>query len=126
MLETTLREKTLAVITEEKMRVAASLLNEDAPKALKTINSHAGYYRHLADVDPTPVGYTARHTDVPSPYASSPTDVVHKWNGKNVFHRETSHKHYQVFEVPKTSKIHQNENDASDEHISNLKKAGKL
>jgi hypothetical protein len=110
-----LKEKTMNIISEEKMRVAACLF-EDAPKALKTINSHVGQSRHRSELG-EPVGYTARHTNVPSPYASSPTDIIHNWKGKNVFTRETAHKHYQTFEVPHDSKIHKNEEDAENEHI---------
>ena len=119
IVETALREKTMVLISEEKKRVA-SLLFEDAPKPLKTVNSHVGYGRHLDELG-EPIGYTARHTNVPSPYASSPTDRVHNWKGKNVFTRETSHKRYQTFEVPKDTKIHKDEEDAVQEHLRNMK-----
>ena len=115
IVESALKEKTVGLVTQEKLRVAASLF-EEAPKALKTINSHVGYGRHLGELGPV-VGYTARHTNIPSPYASSPTDLIHHWNGKHVFTRETAHKHYQTFEVPHDSKIHKNEDDATEEHI---------
>ena len=123
MVEMSLREKAVALIAEEKLRVAVGLF-EEAPKALKTVNSHVGYGRHLDELGDH-VGYTARHMNVPSPYAYSPTDRVHKWKGKNVFTRETSHKRYQTFEVPKDSKIHKNEEDAVQEHLKNMNKEGK-
>lgn len=119
IVETALRDKTMVLISEEKKRVA-SLLFEDAPKVLKTVNSHVGYGRHLEELG-DPVGYTARHTNVPSPYAYSPTDRVHNWKAKHVFTRETSHKRYQTFEVPKDSKIHKDEEDAVQEHLRNMK-----
>lgn len=119
MVEMSLREKTMAHIAEEKLRVAAVLF-EEAPKPLKTVSSHVGYGRHLEELG-EPVGYTARHTNVPSPYAYSPTDQIHHWNGKHVFTRETSHKKYQTFEVPKGTKIHKNEDDAVQEHLKNMR-----
>ena len=83
-------------------------------KKLKRITSHAGYARFLQEVqgaehnEYAPAGYIPRVMSIPSPYASSPTDNVWTWNGKNIIIRETSHKVYEVFEVPAGVVIHKN------------------
>lgn len=96
----------------------------DGFTVLKTINSHAGKYRWLAELDEMPVGYIPRVMAIPSPYASSPTDIVWKWNGRNVISRETRHKYYQVFEVPADVRIYTDEQSAVDEHIARGRKPG--
>ena len=71
-------------------------------KKLKTMNSHAGLARWLAEVSEEPVAYVPRKAfaSVPSPYAYSSTKAVFRWNGKEVVWFETRHRHYEVFEVP--------------------------
>ena len=70
-------------------------------KKIKTINSHAGLARFLAECEEDIIGYIERPRDIPSPYAYSPTVPVWKHqSGKLVFTRETRHKHYEVYEVP--------------------------
>jgi hypothetical protein len=93
--------------------------------ALKTINSHAGYYRFLAELPYGPAGYITRVQGVPSPYASSPTDVVYDWKGKRVFMRETRHKYYQVFEVPAGVTIYQTDDAATEAYIQTLREKNK-
>jgi len=78
-------------------------------KRLKKITSHVGFGRFLAES--MPVGYIARVASIASAYAYSPTDRVRSWNGKNVIARETSHKFYEVFEVPAEVKIYQIEEE---------------
>lgn len=74
-------------------------------KRIKTINSHTGLARFLAEVESREDGervFLAReHTKhIPSPYRYSPSTSVYRWNGKNVVWFETRHKRYEVFEVP--------------------------
>ena len=66
---------------------------------LKTIRSHSGFARFLAET--TDDGEIERSSvaRIPSPYHFSPTWVVYAWNGKRVIVAETSHKVYQVFNV---------------------------
>jgi hypothetical protein len=80
--------------------------NPMAFRCIKTIRSHAGHARFLAECEQDGengyaiVGLIPRVTDIRSPYAYSPTDHVMRWNGSNVICRETAHKVYQIFEVP--------------------------
>lgn len=75
------------------------------PKALKTINSHAGHARFLATLEPDEDGCAKvireipRRNDIPSPYAYSPEWPVYSLDGREVIIRETSHKKFQVFAV---------------------------
>lgn len=94
----------------------ATALKESTFKLLKTINSHVGYGQFLSSLPEDPAGWIPRVKVIPSPYASSPTDVVYIWNGKKVIVRETSHKKYQVFEVPGDVHIFDNEHDAEQHH----------
>lgn len=66
---------------------------------IKTITSHAGYARWLAEVREEPVREIPRIKEIPSPYASSPTDTVLRWGTKDVVVREVRHKRYEVFEL---------------------------
>lgn len=90
-------------------------------KPIKTINSHVGKARFMAEITHFGIGYITRVQGVPSPYASSPTDIVHEWNGKRVFMRETKHKYYQVFEVPADVTIYQTDDAATEAFIAQLK-----
>lgn len=83
---------------------------------LKTVRSHAGIGRVRAEFS-KPIGFIPRVKSIPSPYASSPTDVVYEWKKTKVIVRETSHKVYQLFEVPVTETIYQDEEDATRVHI---------
>jgi hypothetical protein len=75
-------------------------------KRLKTITSHAGHARWLAEISEEPVGYIARASGIPSPYAFSASHPVWEWNGRTVFWVETRHKRYEVFEVPAGAAIY--------------------
>ena len=57
------------------------------------------------------LGYIPRQTDIPSPYAYSPSHIVCEWRGKAVIQVETLHRRYEVFEVPKHMKIFKRERD---------------
>jgi hypothetical protein len=72
--------------------------------ALKTITSHSGHARFLAEVDF--VGLTKRIEGVPSPYSFGHEDAVYSWRMGLVFIRETSHKRFQVFEVPAGAEVY--------------------
>ncbi len=76
-------------------------------QTLKTIRSHTGLANFLAALDdqdddgcPAVSGYIPRQTDIPSPYACSPTHVVYQWDQQPVIIVETAHRKYQVFAVP--------------------------
>ena len=70
-------------------------------KKVKTITSHSGLARWLAETDETSL-YLARAQvkEIPSPYAYSPVKSIELWKGKLVVWFETRHKRYEVFEVP--------------------------
>lgn len=72
---------------------------------IRTIRSHAGLARWLAELSEEPIGEIAR-PDIPSPYHFSHTVNVWDWNGKAVFWRETSHKVYRIYGVPHDVAIH--------------------
>jgi hypothetical protein len=82
---------------------------------IKTIRTHVGLSRWLAEVSEEPIGYLARCqvADIPSPYAYSPTKPVWNWNGKDVIWSETKHRHYEVFEVPAEFGVFRTEEAAS-------------
>ena len=72
---------------------------------LKTIRSHVGLARFLAECegDPeTPVGWLARVqvADIPSPYRYSSTTPIELWNNKLIVWFEVAHKKYEIYEVP--------------------------
>jgi hypothetical protein len=87
-------------------------------KKLKTITSHSGLARWLAEVS-EPVAYAPRCVtqEIQSPYRYSPSVNVHVWNGKRVVWFEVAHKRYQVFEAP--SLTFSSDKDATDYHIAN-------
>jgi hypothetical protein len=74
-------------------------------KAIKTIRSHSGYARFLAECDVDDDGEVMvvrevpRQADIPSPYAYSLTWPVYRHNGKEIIIRETVHRCYQVFDA---------------------------
>jgi hypothetical protein len=89
-------------------------------KKLKTMNSHAGLARWLAEVSEEPVGWLPRVGEVgaiPSPYRYSSTVAVWNWNGKQVVWFETRHKYYEVFEVPAEAYVYRAEAAAGVEFL---------
>jgi len=68
-------------------------------RRLKRLTSHAGQARFLAACDDTPYEI-ARRRDIPSPYASAPTHLVYRHEGRYVILVETAHRRYDVFLVP--------------------------
>ena len=86
---------------------------------IKTINSHVGLSRWLAELSEEPIAYLARVQveDIPSPYAYSPTKDIWEWNGKAVVWFETRHKHYEVYEVQPELLRFKTEQEACDWHI---------
>lgn len=112
--------KGAAIAHSEKMK--SNQLNE-GPQ-LKTITSHSGLARwYHNEASPEPVGYIARHhmEHIPSPYAYSPTHIVHGYKGKNVIVKETRHKRYEVHEVPKHVTIHPTDEKALGEFVAHQK-----
>jgi hypothetical protein len=67
-------------------------------KRIKRITTHVGYGRFLAKLEDT--NLEIPRTDLPSPYAYSPTHTVFNFDGMPVFIVETAHKTYDVFRVP--------------------------
>lgn len=69
---------------------------------IKTITSHTGLARFLNTLtSDDPIGYIPRQADIPSPYAYSAVWSVWDLDGKPVIWRETRHKRYEIFEVPR-------------------------
>lgn len=83
----------------------------DALTRIKRITSHSGHARFLAETADEPVGYIPRQ-DIPSPYHSSPTHLVHDWNERRVVVVETSHRRFDVFEVPAGMTVYKDEEPA--------------
>lgn len=72
-------------------------------RRIKTLTSHAGHARFLAEVADAPLGtipdgVRAAH-GIPSPYAYSPTWSVLDRDGTPVVIFETRHRRYEVFTV---------------------------
>jgi hypothetical protein len=92
---------------------------------IKTITSHPGLSRFLAECDQRDDGLCEIHgwlarvqvEDIPSPYASSPTKVIYCWHGKQIIYFETSHKRYEVFQVPAQLLRFDTDEKATDWHI---------
>ncbi len=88
-------------------------------KKVKTITSHAGLARWLAEVSEEPVAWLARVQveEIPSPYRYSPVVAVYEWNGRKVAWFETRHRRYEVFEVPAELLKFKTEAEAEEWHI---------
>ena len=71
-------------------------------KRIKRIRSHAGHARFLAEMPESDwfIGEIPWQKDIASPYAYSPTHCVMQWQDKRVIIVETSHKCFDVFELP--------------------------
>ncbi len=87
---------------------------------IKTITSHAGHARFLAECDGEFAGYIPRQTDIPSPYAYSPTHAVWMWDTKPVIIVETKHRRFTVFAVP-ADMIMADETDAMNKYLETKK-----
>lgn len=91
---------------------------------IKTITSHVGLSRFLDECegDGSHVGYLPRNVakHIPSPYRSSPTIALERWNGRVIAWFETRHKHYEVYAVTDET-IYSNEKTAEDIFIASLK-----
>lgn len=102
-------------------------------KRIKKIASHVGHARFLAETDGIEsenvndwiVGYlaTVQRSDIPSPYAYSPVTPLYRWRGKLIFISETSHRVYEVFEVPATMKRFATDEEATEYHIRMTRRA---
>lgn len=86
-------------------------------KVLKTARTYGDFGALRRAMSDEPIGYIPRVKDIPSPYASSPTDLVYDWDGKKVITREVKHKVFQVLEVPADVKIYKDEDDAMKAHL---------
>lgn len=69
-------------------------------KRIKVLRGHTAKARFMSEVK-FAVDEIERDNTIPSPYVSSPTDVVHFWieKGVNVIVREVRHARYEVFAV---------------------------
>jgi hypothetical protein len=73
---------------------------------LKTIPSHSGKARWLAEVDPDPDAKPDGNwiefpsNLIPSPYYYSKYRMTYNWNGQEVICVETSHKRFEIIKVP--------------------------
>lgn len=71
-------------------------------KRIKRITSHSGHARFLAECEEEPAGEIPRQYDIPSPYSYAYIWPVYQRMGKLVLIRETAHKQFDVFEVPRS------------------------
>ena len=71
-------------------------------KRIKRMRSHSAHARYLHQTDV--IGEIPAQADIPSPYAYSQRWFVYLYSGstppKNVIIRETSHRCFDVFEIP--------------------------
>jgi hypothetical protein len=79
--------------------------NPASLQRIKRIKSYSGLAQYMAEeLTGDPVGEIPKQ--VSSPYASGPTNMVYQTNdGKHVIIVETSHKQYDIFEVPKETQL---------------------
>jgi len=70
-------------------------------RRIKTITSHTGYSRFLAECEDLPAdkAFIPTPRDIKSPFAHSPSTIISLHEGKHVFVKETSHKRYEVYEL---------------------------
>jgi hypothetical protein len=87
---------------------------------IRRIRSHTGLARFIAQLSDDPVAYIARSqvSAIPSPYRYSPTVQVWDWNGRKVAWFETSHRCYDVYEVPSTASLFETEEAATEFEIA--------
>jgi hypothetical protein len=90
---------------------------------IKMINSHAGYSRLLAECDDLPAesAFIPSPRDIKSPYEFSASTIIMDWSGKQIFVKETSHKHYEVWELD--SGLLMSDDDATEIYIHARKAA---
>lgn len=73
------------------------------PGAIKTIRSHVGFARFLAQLDqdseglPLVIRRIPRPKNIPSPYRHEPDWPVYRYRDQEVIVSETAHRKYQVF-----------------------------
>lgn len=88
---------------------------------VKTIRSHSGHARYLAELSEEPIGWlaTCQIEGIPAPYAYSPTVPIwaNEEDGRKVIVKETSHRCYQVFALSPQLLRFNDEKKAEDWHI---------
>jgi len=91
----------------------------DPTKSFKKITSHSGLARFLSETKDTNLEID-RIPGIKSPYAYSPRWPVYEYKNKLIFIRETSHKYYEVFNVPANAMLHEagSETDEPSRHDS--------
>jgi hypothetical protein len=90
-------------------------------KKLKTITSHTGLSRWLAETS-EPIAYAPRCVTehIPSPYRYSPSVPVYLWRDKRVVWFEVAHKRYCVYEAPPLEVLYAIEDNAIKHHITGV------
>lgn len=90
----------------EQLKAALARVSRDplatkpvAYRRIKTIRSHAGLGRFMAECSEEPVAEVPRISNIRSPYAFGPTHPAWDWKGRKVIVVETAHRQYEVFEV---------------------------
>jgi hypothetical protein len=86
-------------------------------KRIKTITSYAGHARFLAECGSKTMWMASKHMPVKTPFYSGPTVSVIEWNGMLVKVAETSHKRYEVWQVP-SNLVRQTESEAMKEQFA--------
>jgi hypothetical protein len=93
-------------------------------RRVKTINSHSGLARFLAECDREGedlviVGYLAQvqRDSVPSYGSYSPATMLYRWEGKRVFVSEVRHRRFEVYEVSAQMLTFKDDDAATDWHI---------
>jgi hypothetical protein len=95
---------------------------------LKTIRSHVGHGRWLAECEleahsdlAAIVGYLPRHRlPAESRYFYSPAHAVYSWRGLYAMSLEVAHKVYEIWEID-ASEIYETEERATDEYLASLR-----
>lgn len=72
-----------------------------AVKRIRTITGHTSLARYLTGVSENPYREVQRHSEIPSPYAFSPTHTTFLLTQslREIFWVETRHARYEIFEV---------------------------
>lgn len=88
-------------------------------KRLRTITSYTALARWFSETSDCPIAYLARVQveEIRSPFAYSPSVSIYLWQGRQVIHFETSHRRFEVFEVPSNMLRFKTADEATEWHI---------
>ena len=90
---------------------------ENTLRRVKVISGYASHARFNAECKWTG-GYIPRQDAIPSPYCYSPTHQCFTWRGMTCILVETSHRRYEVFEVPADRYVHRFDRDATKAYLA--------